>query len=207
MSGVLPILFAVLAAGALLGALVSIWQSLRAAFGAGEAAAAGGWAAMGESAERQALLAEKESLLRSIEDLAFDHQVGKLSDADFERLDRALRARAREVLRLLDEDLGPYRDRAEELIRRHLKDETGETPYRDAAEVPEGEETVTCPGCGTRNDADAKFCKECGKRLGAEEASEREEKDEPESRSEPEQSDEPESQSEEPGSQDGEEKS
>jgi hypothetical protein len=48
------------------------------------------------------LLAARESTYRQIRELEMDHRTGKLSVADFKVQDRALRARAIELLRELD---------------------------------------------------------------------------------------------------------
>jgi hypothetical protein len=48
------------------------------------------------------LEAEREAKYREIRDAELDHRMGKLSDADYEELDRALRAEAIEILRALD---------------------------------------------------------------------------------------------------------
>jgi hypothetical protein len=53
-------------------------------------------------AERAELEALKETRYREIRDARADHAAGKLTDADFERLDRELRADAVEVLKRLD---------------------------------------------------------------------------------------------------------
>jgi hypothetical protein len=53
-------------------------------------------------AERAELEALKQTRYREIRDAEADHAAGKLSDADFERLDRELRAEAIEVLKRLD---------------------------------------------------------------------------------------------------------
>ena len=53
-------------------------------------------------AERAELEALKRTRYREIRDAEADHAAGKLSDADFERLDRELRADAIEVLKRLD---------------------------------------------------------------------------------------------------------
>jgi ribosomal protein L40E len=119
--------------------------------------------------ERQTLADEKESLLRNIKDLEFEHEVGKISDADYQRLDASLRARARDVLRLLDEDLGPYRERAEVLIQKHLQKAVGSAPYRAPREPDTKVAERVCAKCGTTNDVDAKFCKECAHRFDADE--------------------------------------
>jgi flagellar biosynthesis/type III secretory pathway M-ring protein FliF/YscJ len=59
-----------------------------------------------DQARRDALEAAKEAKYREIRDAELDHEMGKLSDADFRATDRELRAQAIEILRQLDE-LGP----------------------------------------------------------------------------------------------------
>jgi hypothetical protein len=109
----------ILASTALLLALVALWSSLRRAL----AAASGEVEAISESAElpdRAALIDEKKSLLRAIKDLEYEHAVGKISPEDFQRLDLAYRVRAKEVLVLLEQDLAPYRSRAEDLVAHYV---------------------------------------------------------------------------------------
>jgi hypothetical protein len=55
-----------------------------------------------ESAERADLEAAKEAKYREIRDAELDFRTGKLSRADWRRLDSALRAEAMELLRRLD---------------------------------------------------------------------------------------------------------
>ncbi len=58
----------------------------------------------GRDAERiEDLLASRESTYRQIRELELDHRTGKLAREDFRAQDRALRARAIEILRELDE--------------------------------------------------------------------------------------------------------
>ncbi len=49
------------------------------------------------------LEAARDAKYREIRDAELDHQTGKLSDADFEAVDRALRAEAMELLKAVDE--------------------------------------------------------------------------------------------------------
>ena len=128
--------------------------------------------------------------MNNLRDLKFDHDGGKISTPDFETLDAKLRGQAKEVLRLLDEDAAPFRQRAEEMITESLAS-AGGTPYRtkpadrgpeeDVAAETEGPdrgepETVArtesaepvrleCPECATPNEPDAVFCKKCGTRV------------------------------------------
>jgi hypothetical protein len=55
-----------------------------------------------QSTELAALEAAREAKYREIRDAELDHRTGKLSDADYESTDRALRAEAMEILRGLD---------------------------------------------------------------------------------------------------------
>lgn len=49
------------------------------------------------------LLTRKETTLQAIRELEFDHSVGKIEEADFERFNRALRRRAIALLRRIDQ--------------------------------------------------------------------------------------------------------
>ena len=75
------------------------------------------------SEARLALLTEKEALLQEIRDVAFEHDAGKLSEADFEELNAKLRAQARHVLQELDAGAEAFRDQAEALIAKRLEAE------------------------------------------------------------------------------------
>ena len=109
MSAVLPMFFLVGAAGMLLAALYALWSSFRAAFGASDVPDLQGSI---EAMSRQQLLEQKQTLLQTLQDLRFDRDAGKISERDFERLDRSLRERAKDVLRLLDADVEPFRRKA-----------------------------------------------------------------------------------------------
>ena len=56
-----------------------------------------------ESAEHAELEAAREAKYREIRDAELDHRTGKLSDADYRRLDRELRGEAVDILKRLDE--------------------------------------------------------------------------------------------------------
>ena len=57
----------------------------------------------GPESARAALEAAKEAKYREIRDAELDYRTGKLSEADFQALDRSLRAEAVEILSALDE--------------------------------------------------------------------------------------------------------
>jgi len=183
MSSTLPALFAAMAGGMLLLALFALWQSLRATFGTAGAVSP----QASESARRAGLNDEKAALLESLRDLDLEREGGKISEGDFKQLEGKLRSRAKHVLRLLDEDVAPFRAEAETMIAAHLK-KIGEAPYGaggtavsrcpscGASNDPDADhckkcgvryQPVACSGCGKVNDADATFCKKCGSKLGS----------------------------------------
>ncbi|MGF1467063.1 MAG: hypothetical protein ACFCGT_13100 [Sandaracinaceae bacterium] len=152
----LPAFFMALAAVTATLAFVALWQSLRAAFGAGPVGDGGLGSAAGH---RAALLDEKAALLRSIKDLALERDVGKVSEEDFQELDREYRLRAKEVLRQLDERVGPHLEAAEKDVARAMAEAAESAPADE--EAPQA-----CPACGIVNDPDARFCKGCAAPLG-----------------------------------------
>lgn len=124
MADVLPMFFAIGVGLCLTLMLLALWSSLRGLFAHGQE---GPRDVAGESSARTALLREKDELLNAIRELRFEHELGKVSDGDFQRLDQRYRTRAREVLRELDEQLAPYRPRARALLEQAL---SGTAPAR-----------------------------------------------------------------------------
>jgi len=101
---------------------------------------------------RAALEREKALTLRSIKELEFDRAMGKVSDVDFAEMAGRLRSKAAGLIQRLDAG-STYREQIDrELARRGVS-----APPALAAGV--------CGGCGTVNDADARFCKQCGQGL------------------------------------------
>jgi hypothetical protein len=95
---------------------------------------------------RAALERDKALTLRAIKELEFDRAMGKVSESDFTEMRDRLRARAVRLMTQLD---GAAMYRAQ--IERDLLDVSGSTGG--------------CSACGTANDADARFCKQCGTAL------------------------------------------
>jgi hypothetical protein len=101
---------------------------------------------------RAALERDKALVLRSIKELEFDYAMKKVGQGDFEEMRSRLRARALRIMRQLEAGDG-YRTEIEREIVARL-----------------GTEPVAVSGhctCGTANDPDARFCKNCGTRLQA----------------------------------------
>jgi hypothetical protein len=130
---------------------------------------------------RAALEREKFLSLRAIKELEFDHAMGKVSDEDWKEMSGRLRARASGLIRQLDAGAG-YRDQIERDLARRLGDGDGRPDAGPGARLPPprsisadgpsatDDRSATsvehhCGSCSTINDADAKFCKNCGARL------------------------------------------
>ncbi|HVQ41448.1 MAG TPA: zinc ribbon domain-containing protein [Vicinamibacterales bacterium] len=95
------------------------------------------------------LLREKSLALRSIKELEFDKAMGKVSDADFAEISSRLRARALSLMAELD------------------RTPVASAAKRASAPAPAAAATTrSCASCGTVNDTDARFCKNCGSGLG-----------------------------------------
>jgi hypothetical protein len=77
------------------------------------------WLATGA---REELEREKRSLLKSIREIEFDHQTGKLSDRDADEMTQVFRARAIEVYKALDEaEGGGVRSEIEREVRARIE--------------------------------------------------------------------------------------
>ena len=109
---------------------------------------------------RAALEREKFMTLRAIKELEFDKAMGKLSEADWQEMSGRLRARAAGLIRQLDAGAG-YRDQIERDVAKRLAAAPGP---REAADTQTAAGHF-CTQCGTKNEADARFCKNCGHRL------------------------------------------
>ena len=101
---------------------------------------------------RAALEREKLLTLRAIKELEFDRAMGKLSDSDWQEMSSRLRARAAGLMRQLDTGAG-YREQIERDLAKRLN------------EPPEAARGNFCTDCGTKNEGDARFCKNCGRKL------------------------------------------
>jgi hypothetical protein len=132
---------------------------------------------------RKELEREKALLLKALKELEFDHEMRKVSDADFREIGGQYRARAVRVLRQLDAEGGDYRALIEKEVRarRGGRDgasvsgaATSDAPSPDQSSPSSPPATAVsgslprCAKCGTTNDEDADFCKKCGNRLAAE---------------------------------------
>jgi hypothetical protein len=185
-----PMAILVLAAGALVAVIATFWASVRTLVGETALTGADAYALGAPRAEEE----QKRSVLRALKDLEFERSVGKISDEDYKVLVAKYRAEAKRLLRLLDTENDPGRQKVEALVAKRLrreglvdegllaaeaglpplrkgkkrkKDPADGTPAVERSAGPEEAsraEARACESCGTANDADAVFCKKCGAR-------------------------------------------
>ena len=98
--------------------------------------------------ELKRLAEEKVRILSAIKDLDFEHEAGKLSDADYQRVRTEDLARAARVMARMESLTGG-----------------GEAPRQKETREPKGTSETGCPSCGQANPQNARFCLRCGNRL------------------------------------------
>lgn len=142
----------VLAGGSLLAVIAFLWASVRTLGGDAPTTIEEAFAVGGTSADDQ-----KRAVLQALRDLEQEKALGKIDDADYQELSRRYRAEAKRLLKNLEQDRAPLREKAAAWAEARLAG-------RPTPKLGE------C-ACGTSNDADAAFCKRCGARLGVANAS------------------------------------
>lgn len=159
---------------AILGAIVTI-VVLQPAFKKGARSTAG-VPAPGSTSELGQLAEHKERLLTTLKDLEFEHNAGKLSDADYERVRAEDVAQLAKIMTRMDQLTG---QKAASKTR-HKRKKTADTRLKCSAcqqeNPPEAKfcldcgtrlkRSVECSKCGKTLPAKAKFCIDCGARIG-----------------------------------------
>jgi zinc ribbon protein len=111
---------------------------------------------------RAALEREKSLALRSIKELEFDYAMKKVAKADYEEMNTRLRARALRLMRQLEAGES-YRSDIEKEVAKRVGAATLDGEASGFSRGAAGR----CRSCNTTNDADARFCKQCGSKLEA----------------------------------------
>jgi hypothetical protein len=98
-------------------------------------------------------LSPRAVALRALKEIEFDRATGKLSDADYEALEREYTAAAVAALRL-----EPEREASASGAAAAAPGPVASLPHPT---------TPICPAHGPRPESDAQFCSECGRRLAS----------------------------------------
>jgi hypothetical protein len=130
--------------------------------------------------------ARKTTALRALKDLEFEKAIGNLNDADYADLEGRYREEAKRAMREVDDERKELRARAEALAQRALGaratgataapkalsklDTTPPDPTPTPAAAPASirasrEKLLVCKACDTKNEPDARFCKQCGAKM------------------------------------------
>jgi hypothetical protein len=127
----------IVAGGVLGGSIWLIWSSLQglgsdAPITLEEALSLGA-----PSAEEE----QKRAVLRALKDLEYERAVGKISDEDYASLAEHYRGEAKRLLRAVDKDLSPERERAERILAERLASANGKAPLaRKRAKAAAGDD-------------------------------------------------------------------
>jgi hypothetical protein len=109
--------------------------------------------------ELDRLLNRKAIVYTNLKDLEFEYKLGRLSDADFHRLEAGYKAEAAQLLQKLDQ-LGVEKN-IDEIIERDVA--TRRSKLFSSASPPAS--SIRCPACGNATIAGKKFCADCGHQL------------------------------------------
>ncbi len=110
--------------------------------------------------ELDRLLNRKAIVYTNLKDLEFENKMGRLSEADYRRLETGYKGEAAVILQKLDQ-LGAEKDIDENIER----DVAARKARLFPAGSPQAQESATCPSCGATIVAGKKFCADCGRRL------------------------------------------
>jgi len=80
---------------------------------------------------------QKRSVLRALKDLEYERAVGKINEDDYATLAQHYRSEAKRLLRAVDKDLSPERERAERILAERLSAaRSNDTKTNDARPAP-----------------------------------------------------------------------
>ncbi len=122
-----------LAAGALILTISFFWSSVRTVLGETPLSGADAYVLAAPRAEEE----QKQAVLRALKDLEFERSVGKISDEDYAVLVAKYRSEAKRLLRAIEDEAKPRRDRVENLVHARLVAaglETGPATHRSVAD-------------------------------------------------------------------------
>ncbi len=122
--------------------------------------------------ELDRLLNRKAVLYSNIKDLEFEYKMGRLSDADFQRLNTGYKNEAAVILQKLDQ-LGAEKN-LDETIEKDVAERKAKLVPAAKSGAPKAaaltktavvQRERRCPSCGAEIIAGKKFCADCGHKL------------------------------------------
>jgi hypothetical protein len=141
-----------LAGGVLCGVIWLLWSSLQGLTGEAPLTLEEALSLGAPSAEEE----QKRAVLRALKDLEYERAVGKINDADYASLAEHYRGEAKRLLRAVDEDLGPERERAEKLLAERLAAQPAVVPADTVASDAAGSDADESESSGGAEPAVAK---------------------------------------------------
>lgn len=145
----------VVAGGTLVGSIWLLWASLQGIGGDAPITLEEALSLGAPSAEEE----QKRAVLRALKDLEYERAVGKISDEDYASLAEHYRGEAKRLLRAVDRDLSPERERAERLLAERLAAANAKAPgnkRRAKAASAEAKGASAEPANGEANGKDVK---------------------------------------------------
>lgn len=139
-----------LSGGVLCGSIWLIWSSLQGLSGEAPLTLDEALSLGAPSAEEE----QKRAVLRALKDLEYERAVGKINDADYAILAEHYRNEAKRLLRAVDQDLGPERERAEQILAERLAAREASEPPAGAAVDPDVDPEASGPHAGNGADPD-----------------------------------------------------
>jgi hypothetical protein len=120
-----------------------------------------GLAVTEEDVEFSSLLAQRDRILDSLEELDMDRSMNKVSQNDYQRRRAELVERGAEVLRQLD-NLEQQLEWLEDEGRQQFEDTIEEQVKRLRQSRSKHEDVQYCPACGAKALPSDRFCTQCG---------------------------------------------
>ena len=118
-----------------------------------------------EERELSALLAERERVLSSLQELDFDFNLGKIPEGEYPGQRMSLLQKGADILRKIDASSAEHPSEAAKTGAKELTDAQIEAMISMRRTEHKGRFEGFCPNCGKPVMADDKFCPSCGKAL------------------------------------------
>ena len=118
-----------------------------------------------EERELSALLAERERVLDSLQELDFDFKLGKIPEGEYPGQRASLLQKGADILRKIDELNAEYPREAAKTSGNELTDAQIEAMISKRRAERKGTFEGFCPKCGKPVMANDRFCPSCGKSL------------------------------------------